>query len=101
MLSSWKKKRAEESNPPSRLIRTLFLINSALQAKDAGEARNLALHILNDTDLPKGTKRPGSPRRWRDDWVEHWAKIQDSRPDVFTRLPSVAGSFNTLFLVAP
>jgi choloylglycine hydrolase len=43
--------------PPSRLIRTLFLINSALQAEDAREARNLALHILNDTDLPKGVVR--------------------------------------------
>jgi choloylglycine hydrolase len=43
--------------PPSRLIRTLFLINSALQAEDAREARNLALHILNDTDLPKGIVR--------------------------------------------
>ncbi len=43
--------------PPSRLIRTLFLINSALQAENAREARNLALHILNDTDLPKGIVR--------------------------------------------
>jgi choloylglycine hydrolase len=43
--------------PPSRLIRTLFLINSALQAEHGREARNLALHILNDTDLPKGIVR--------------------------------------------
>ena len=49
--------------PPSRLIRTLFLMNAALQAKDAHAARNMALHILNDTDIPKGVVRYNSAQR--------------------------------------
>ena len=42
--------------PPSRLIGTLFLneFGSMTQAMDAHAARNLALHILNDVDIPKG-----------------------------------------------
>ena len=40
---------------PSRLIRTLFLMSAAdRQAKGGHAARNLALHILNDVDIPKG-----------------------------------------------
>jgi choloylglycine hydrolase len=63
--------------PPSRLIRTLFLINSALQAEDARGTRNLALHILNDTDLPKGVVRyDGACGETSDDRTQ-WVVVKD------------------------
>jgi choloylglycine hydrolase len=69
--------------PPSRLIRTLFLINSALQAKDARAARNLALHILNDTDLPKGIVRyEGVSGETSDDRTQ-WVVVKDLKNLLF------------------
>jgi choloylglycine hydrolase len=63
--------------PPSRLIRTLFLMNSANQAKDARAARNLALHILNDIDIAKGVVRSkGAHGRTSDDYTQ-WAVVKD------------------------
>jgi choloylglycine hydrolase len=63
--------------PPSRLIRTLFLINSALPAKDARGARNLALHILNNTDLPIGLVRFDGLFGETDDDRTQWAAVKD------------------------
>ena len=63
--------------PPSRLIRTLFLMNSAIQAEDARAARNLALHILNDTDIPKGVVRyKGAFGETSDDRTQ-WVVVKD------------------------
>jgi choloylglycine hydrolase len=62
--------------PPSRLIRTLFLMNSANQAKDARAARNLALHILNDIDIPKGVVRSKGVLRTSDDYTQ-WGVVKD------------------------
>ena len=63
--------------PPSRLIRTLFLKNSANQAKHARAARNLALHILNDIDIPKGVVRSkGTDGETSDDYTQ-WAVVKD------------------------
>jgi choloylglycine hydrolase len=58
------------------LIRTLFLMNSANQAKDARAARNLALHILNDIDIPKGVVRSKGALRTSDDYTQ-WAVVKD------------------------
>jgi penicillin V acylase-like amidase (Ntn superfamily) len=62
--------------PPSRLIRTLFLMNSANQAKDARAARNLALHILNDIDIPKGVVRSKGALGTSDDYTQ-WVAVKD------------------------
>jgi choloylglycine hydrolase len=62
--------------PPSRLIRTLFLMSSANQAKNGRAARNLALHILNDIDIPKGTVRSKGAHRTSDDYTQ-WAVVKD------------------------
>lgn len=64
--------------PPSRLIRTLFLMNSANhQAKGGHAARNLALHILNDIDIPKGAVRYKNARGKRGDDYTQWAAVKD------------------------
>ena len=59
------------------MIRTLFLTNSANQAKDARAARNLALHILNDIDIPKGVVRDkGALGKTSDDYTQ-WVAVKD------------------------
>jgi choloylglycine hydrolase len=63
--------------PPSRLIRTLFLMNSANQAKHARAARNLALHILNDIDIPKGVVRDKGARGGTSDDYTQWVTVKD------------------------
>jgi len=40
--------------PPSRFVRMAYAIDSALPAKNASEAVNLAEHLLNTVDIPKG-----------------------------------------------
>lgn len=40
--------------PPSRFVRTVLCVNAALPPKDYKEAVNLAEHILNVVDIPKG-----------------------------------------------
>jgi len=40
--------------PPSRFVRISYAVDSALPAKNATEAINLAEHLLNIVDIPKG-----------------------------------------------
>ena len=40
--------------PPSRFVKLAYCVDSALPPKDAAEAVNLAEHILNTVDIPKG-----------------------------------------------
>lgn len=40
--------------PPSRFVKTALTINAALTPKNADEAVNLAEHIINIVDIPKG-----------------------------------------------
>lgn len=40
--------------PPSRFVRALFLSKMAMQGKDGYEAKDIAFHILNSFDIPKG-----------------------------------------------
>jgi penicillin V acylase-like amidase (Ntn superfamily) len=64
--------------PPSRLIRTLFLMSAANhRAKNGQAARNLALHILNDIDIPKGVVRYKSARGKIGDDYTQWAAVKD------------------------
>ncbi|MEI9984869.1 MAG: linear amide C-N hydrolase [Aliidongia sp.] len=62
--------------PPSRLIRTLFLKQYANQAADAKSGRNLALHLLNDTDIAKGVIREKTLFGQQDDHTQ-WAVVKD------------------------
>ena len=63
--------------PPSRLIRTLFLMSAANHwARNGRGARNLALHILNDVDIPKGVVRYKTRGKVGDDYTQ-WAVVKD------------------------
>jgi choloylglycine hydrolase len=64
--------------PPSRLIRTLFLMSAANhRAKNGRTARNLALHILNDIDIPKGVVRYKNAHGKIGDDYTQWAVVKD------------------------
>jgi len=62
--------------PPSRLIRSVFLKQYAEQAKDAASGRNLALHLLNDTDIAKGVIRTKTKTGSESDHTQ-WAVVKD------------------------
>jgi len=40
--------------PPSRFVRLAYSLDAALPVKDAAESVNLAEHLLNIVDIPKG-----------------------------------------------
>lgn len=42
-------------SPPSRFVRIAYLVNSTPQVKTGPEALNVAKHILNTVDIPKGS----------------------------------------------
>ncbi len=63
--------------PPSRFIRTLFLASAASPAKDARAARNLALHILNNVDIPKGAIRYKSLMGGENRDYTQWVAVKD------------------------
>jgi len=63
--------------PPSRFVRTVQIVNSADPAKDAGEAVNLAAHILNAVDIPLGVIRTKGPaNKLMVDYTQ-WIVIKD------------------------
>lgn len=47
-------------SPPSRFVKTNFMTKSALPVEQAKDALNLAEHIINNVDIPKGLVRAKS-----------------------------------------
>ncbi len=43
--------------PPSRFVQAAFFVRTAFQGKDPDEGINIAFHILNQFDIPKGSIR--------------------------------------------
>lgn len=46
-----------DATPPSRFVRATALTQSAIEAHDSEQAVNLAYHIINNFDIPKGFAR--------------------------------------------
>jgi len=44
-------------SPPSRFVKTAILLTTASPTQNSAEALNLAQHIINNVDIPKGTVR--------------------------------------------
>jgi len=63
--------------PPSRFVRTVFLVHSADPARNADEAVNLAGHILNSVDIPRGLIKTKGPVNT--DLIDYtqWVVIKD------------------------
>ncbi|HLN27537.1 MAG TPA: choloylglycine hydrolase family protein [Gemmataceae bacterium] len=62
--------------PPSRLVRTAAMMYYAKQADNATEGVNLAAHILNAVDIPKGDVRPSDNSTKESDYTQ-WIVVKD------------------------
>ncbi|HVG58080.1 MAG TPA: choloylglycine hydrolase family protein [Hyalangium sp.] len=67
-----------DSTPPSRFVRATYLKQYAQAPENAAEACNLAFHILNDVDIPRGTSRAMNPmiNKEEDDYTQ-WVVVKD------------------------
>ncbi|MBU1157211.1 MAG: choloylglycine hydrolase family protein [Proteobacteria bacterium] len=71
-----------DATPPSRFIRAVMFTQFSLQPKDAGEAVNLADHILMTLDIPKGISREKSGKDTLYDRTM-WVVIKDLKRRVY------------------
>lgn len=63
--------------PPSRFVRLAYCLDAALPVKDAAEAVNLAEHLLNIVDIPKGAiKENPAPFIMMEGYAQ-WVVIKD------------------------
>lgn len=62
--------------PPSRFVRMVALVNSALPVAGADEGLNLAMTIINNVDIPIGVVRDPSGKEMTYDRTQ-WAAISD------------------------
>jgi choloylglycine hydrolase len=69
-----------DPSPPSRLIQTVFALNTAVKPKDADEALVLAQKLMNRVDIPRGLAR--DPNTGNDDTAE-WAVFRDHTHKVY------------------
>lgn len=46
-----------DASPPSRFVKIAFMLNNVFEVENAPELLNLAQHIINNVDLPKGYVR--------------------------------------------
>lgn len=63
--------------PPSRFVRLAYSVDAALPAKDAAEAVNLAEHLLNIVDIPKGMIKEKSTPLVMVEGYAQWVVIKD------------------------
>ncbi|HLD34965.1 MAG TPA: linear amide C-N hydrolase, partial [Patescibacteria group bacterium] len=64
--------------PPSRFVRMALAIDAAIPPKDAAEAFNLAEHILNIVDIPKGVIKESTPVPFMEIYgIAQWVVAKD------------------------
>jgi len=76
--------------PPHRFVRTVALTYAALPVKDAAAGANLAFHLLNAVDIPRGAiaERSGTPNKGKAksdltyDYTQ-WVTVRDLANRVF------------------
>jgi choloylglycine hydrolase len=70
-----------DSTPPSRFVRTVINAQMSITAADAASAVNLAQHILNTVDIPKGIDRLNSKTTMGDH--TQWAVMKDLKNRIY------------------
>lgn len=64
-------------SPPSRFVKTVALTRTAIPAEDAAGALNMAEHIINNVDIPKGLVRePNSGNKYTNETTQ-WVIFKD------------------------
>jgi choloylglycine hydrolase len=71
-----------DPTPPARFVRAAAMAYLAAKPKDAGEAVNLAEHIMNTVDIPLGTVRDYSDKESFGDYTQ-WVVVKDLADRVF------------------
>ena len=71
-----------DATPPSRFVKTVMSTQYSQQPKDAGEAVNLANHILMSLDIPKGISREKTDKGTLYDCTM-WVVIKDLKHRVY------------------
>ncbi len=69
-------------SPPSRFVKMTILKEVALPAKNAGEALNLAEHLINNVDIARGTVRDPQSEGYIDE-TSIWVVFKDLSHKVF------------------
>ena len=63
--------------PPSRFVRVAYSLDAALPVEDASEAVNLAEHLLNIVDIPKGAVKENPAPFIHMEGYAQWVVIKD------------------------
>lgn len=69
-------------SPPSRFIKTMALTKVVLQPDDAKDALNLAEHIINNVDIPRGLAREPNNGKYINETTQ-WVVFKDTTHKVF------------------
>jgi choloylglycine hydrolase len=64
-------------SPPSRFVKTTVLTRTALPVDDAGGALNLAEHIINNVDIPRGFARELNNGNKPTNDITQWVVFKD------------------------
>lgn len=71
-----------DASPPSRFVKTSFMVKNVYAAEDTSGLVNLAEHIINNVDLPAGYVRSSDTNRVSTDITE-WVVFKDITHKVF------------------
>lgn len=63
-------------SPPSRFAKIAFMLNSVYPVQNAGDALNLAQHIMNNVDIPAGIARSVDQGKESSD-ITQWVVFKD------------------------
>jgi choloylglycine hydrolase len=63
-------------SPPSRFVKTAVLLDVTLPPEDSLEALNLAEHIINNVDIPRGLSREPQSGKYIDETTQ-WVVFKD------------------------
>lgn len=65
-----------DASPPSRFVKTAFMLKNVFAAQNASELLNLAEHIINNVDLPAGYVRSTEAGKTETDTTQ-WVVFKD------------------------
>jgi choloylglycine hydrolase len=70
-------------SPPSRFVKVNLMLKTVLTPKDAPEALNQAIHIINNVDIPAGFVREPSDRNKASNEITQWVVFKDLKNKIF------------------
>lgn len=71
-----------DASPPSRFVKTAFMVHNIVPANDSTELLNLAQHVINNVDLPDGYVRSVENGKTLSDTTQ-WVVFKDISHKIF------------------